>query len=119
VRNADRILRYLESTGYPAGRVKLVCNRDGHDAGYLDRGDVESTLRRKLDFILPDDWKASSSAVNMGSPLMVENPKSKLRLAYRAMAEALLAAADSQSSARGASEDGKRGLLGFLTGANA
>lgn len=89
VRNADRILSDLSTTGYATSRVQLVCNRFGREAGYLEQGDVETTLRRKLAYLIPDDWKTSASAVNMGAPLCVHAPKSKLRQAYQRMARGL------------------------------
>ena len=61
----------------------------GHESGYLEQDDVETTLKRKMDFVLPDDWKTSANAVNMGAPLLLHAPRSKLRLAYKAIAQEL------------------------------
>lgn len=94
VRNTDRMLHELGRAGYSLDRVRLVCNRLGRDTGYLEKGDVESTLKRKIDFTLPDDWKTSSTAVNMGQPLATHAPKSRLRLAFRDLAISLAGAAE-------------------------
>lgn len=87
VRNADRLLSELRRGGYNLDLVRLVCNRFGRESGYLQPGDVETTLNRKLSWSLPDDWKTASTALNVGSPLLDFAPKSKLRLAFQQMAE--------------------------------
>lgn len=89
VRNADRLLSDMQRGGYPMDRVKIVCNRFGRESGYLEQADVEATLKRKLDFLLPDDWKTCSMAVNMGSPLFNDAPKSRVRGAINEMAQTL------------------------------
>lgn len=115
VRNTDRYLQDLAANGYAMDRVKIVCNRHGREAGYLEPADVETTLGRKLDWIIPDDWKTSSTAVNMGAPLFSFAPKSKLRAVYRSIAAAI--AGTGTSSAEGEStEGGKKGLFSFFAG---
>lgn len=89
VRAADRTLTELGRCGYAPARVRLVCNRCCRDGAYLEESDVEATLHRKIDFRLPDDWRSSAVAVNMGAPLLISAPKSKLRQAYRQIALAL------------------------------
>jgi len=89
VRTADRMLHELAATGYAMNRVRLVCSRHDGEAGYLDAEDVAATLKRKFDFLIPSDWKSSAASVNMGAPLMLQAPKSKLRQAYRELALAL------------------------------
>jgi pilus assembly protein CpaE len=115
VRNADRILQALDQSGYASERIRLVCNRFGRESGYLETADVEATLRRKLSLLLPDDWKASSTAVNMGAPLLSHAPKAKLRLAYREIAWALALGAE---AADGSGDEGagssRKGLFSFL-----
>ncbi len=86
VRNTDRMLQELARSGYALERVRLVCNRATRDTGYLEQADVEATLKRKLDFLVPDEWKLASAAVNMGAPLANYSPKSRLRAAYRQIA---------------------------------
>ncbi len=91
VRNADRMLADLARKGYSLNRITTVCNRFGRDSGYLEPADVEATLGRKLDWMLPEDWKSSSTAVNVGAVLAQSAPKSKLRAAYQKLAEWLAA----------------------------
>jgi pilus assembly protein CpaE len=126
VRNADRILHELRATGYALERVRLICSRFGRESGYLEQADVEATLKRRVDFMLPDEWKTSAAAINMGAPLLTMGPKTKLRAAYRQLAISL--AADSAeaserseisfSRARGAdaNDASRKGLFSFLAG---
>jgi pilus assembly protein CpaE len=122
VRNADRVLHELRRRGYNLDHVRLVCNRVGREAGYLEPTDVETTLNRKLSWQLPDDWKLVSTAVNVGAPLLDAAPKSKLRLAFQQMATAL---ADPQygvpvenagEEEKAGGEAPRKGLLSFLGG---
>lgn len=53
VRNADRILQEFIHAGYAVERVRLVCNHAGTESGYLEQSDVEATLKRRIDFLLP------------------------------------------------------------------
>jgi pilus assembly protein CpaE len=87
VRNADRLLNELRRGGYNLDNVRLVCNRYGRESGYLEPGDVETTLNRKLQWLLPEDWKTASTAVNVGAPLLDCAPKSRLRAAIQQMAQ--------------------------------
>ena len=121
VRNADRILTEMARSGYSLDRVRLVCNRFGREAGYLEPADVEATLSRKLDWMIPDDWKTSSTAVNVGTPLLEWAPKSKLRLAYQQIAQALARPAENGGapaggSATGSTEPPRKGLFGIFAG---
>jgi hypothetical protein len=102
-------------------RVRLVCNRFGREAGYLEAADVEATLGRKLHWTLPDDWKTSSTSVNVGTPLMEWAPKSKLRNAYRQVALALAqggeGAGETAALADGTGGDPKtKGLFSIFAG---
>ena len=121
VRTADRILHELVNTGYATERIKVVCNRFGREAGYLEPTDVESTLKRKISFMLPDDWKTSAAAVNMGAPLLTNAPKSKLRMAYReiacALSQEMHTPADLSENSDG--DNGRKRLFGFFATAKA
>jgi len=116
VRNADRILQTMERSGYATERIRVVCNRLGRDSGFLELTDVEATLRRKLAFALPDEWKTSSTAVNMGAPLLTHAPKSKLRLAYREIATTLALGGEREGESEDEAGAQKKSLFSFLAG---
>jgi pilus assembly protein CpaE len=113
VRNADRILQELKQNGNDQHRTSLVCNRFGREAGYLEPSDVETILSRKIDHAIVDDWKTSATAVNMGAPLMMHAPKSKLRQGYQKIAAALVAGNDPAVVV--GSDDSRKGLFSFLS----
>jgi pilus assembly protein CpaE len=115
VRNADRIMQELRTTGYNMDRMQLVCNRCGREAGYLEPSDVETILSRKIDWYLPDDWKTSSMAVNMGQPLASHAPKSKLRQVYRQIAAKLVHGEQESVDIEGG-DSKKGGLRSFFSG---
>lgn len=122
VRAADRMLHDLALTGYSMQRVGLVCNRQGRDSGYLGMEDVESTLKRKFDYVIPDEWRISAAAVNMGAPLLLHAPKARLRLTFRDMAAKLAGDPESATEAtapRPAAEPARKGLFGMFAGAAA
>jgi len=125
VRNADRILTELARKGYNMDRVRVVCNRFGRETGYLEPADVETTLGRQLSFTIPDDWKTSSTAVNVGTALLDWAPKSKLRAAYRQIAVALATGAPATEGEEASSTGGtpvppgeppRRGLFSLFAG---
>jgi pilus assembly protein CpaE len=117
VRNADRLLQELRRGGYNLDQVRLVCSRFGREAAYLEPADVETTLNRKLQWILPDDWKTASTAINVGAPLLDSAPRSKLRLAFQQMAHDI-ARGDEEplepTKAKGNGESQKKGILSFF-----
>lgn len=123
VRNTDRLLHELARNGFNLDRARLVCNRVGREAGHLEPADAETTLNRKIDWLVPDDWKTSSTAVNMGAPLLDHAPKSKLRQAYRQIALALLnlreGAADADAAGAASPTPAKKGLFSFLASSKA
>jgi MinD-like ATPase involved in chromosome partitioning or flagellar assembly len=71
---------------------------------------VESTLSRKIDFQIPDDWKALSTSINMGVPLAECAQRSRARQAIREMAEQIV---DPEGPAE-EQEHGKGGLFGRI-----
>jgi len=119
VRNTDRMLREMGRAGYNLEQVRLVCNRAGRDAGYLEPGDVETTLGRPIEWTLPDDWKTASTSVNVGSPLLEHAPKSKLRAAFQQMAQSIAQRGEDgggEADKNGNGEARKKKRLSFLSG---
>jgi pilus assembly protein CpaE len=87
VRNADRILQELSRHGYNLDRIHLVCNRATRESGHLELEHVEATLNRQVFWSIPDDFRAVSTAINLGEPLALCAGKSKVRQAIRGLAE--------------------------------
>jgi pilus assembly protein CpaE len=87
VRNADRMLQELSQHGYNLDRVRLVCNRSTREAGHLEKEHVEETLNRPIFWSIPNDFRAVSTAVNLGEPLSLCAPRSKVRQSIHELAE--------------------------------
>lgn len=116
VRNADRLIQELGRSGYNLDQLRLICNRSGRESSFLEPDDVEATLRRKLDFHLPEDWRTASAAVNIGTPLAEHAPKSRLRLALQDLARKLAHGAQASDAAddERAGETPKKGILSLF-----
>ena len=98
VRNADRILQRAERVhrlrAWSVVKSGLQSATGASQVIWI-KSDVETTLRRKIDFLIPDEWKTSSAAaVNMGAPLLTIGPRTKLRQAYTEDGDRDLAGAD-------------------------
>jgi len=113
IRNVDRLMHELASEGYNLDRLKLVVNRYGKEYSPLHPEDVEQTLNRKVFYVLPSDWKSASSSVNMGQPLCVIAPKSRIR---EAIADLALKIYDPDAYERKRAGEGKSGLLAKVLG---
>jgi pilus assembly protein CpaE len=101
VRNVHRMLDELRGGGYNMDRFHLICNRVERDAAHLEINHVEETLKKPVAHQLPDDWKAVSSAINMGLCLKEYAPKSKLRAAVHELAEKIVEPERSEESSGG------------------
>lgn len=122
VRSADHYLTEMGRAGYNLDRVRLVCNRVGRDVAYLEASDVETTLKRSLNWQLPDEWKFSATAVNVGQSLMEFAPKCKLRMAYQQIAQDLATGGvasnfeSHEAAPAKKTEPARKGLFGMLRG---
>lgn len=110
VRNAMRILDGLRSGGYNLDRTKLICNRVGRDSAHLTVENVADTLGLETFAVIPDDWTAVSTSINIGEPLLTHSPKSKVRLAIREIAERLHMPAGETDD----KDTKKKGLIGRI-----
>jgi MinD-like ATPase involved in chromosome partitioning or flagellar assembly len=99
----------MVKTGYNLSRIKLVCNQVGREAGHLTLEHVEATLNQPMFHTIVDDWKTVSGAINMGEPLTLHAPKSKVRLCIRDLAEKIRTPASMQDESAAAKKPG--GLL--------
>lgn len=112
IRNASRILDGMREAGINLDRTRLICNRIGREAANLTVADATETLNLKMFAGIPDDWATVSGVINLGETLLVNSPKSKVRLAIEEIAKRLHA-----SGSESDDEDkdrGKKSLLGRI-----
>ncbi len=79
LQNTDRFLEKLEKEGYNLDRVELVINRYARENSTLSLQDAEERLGREISILVPSDWKTVSKAADLGRPVSINNPKSKVR----------------------------------------
>jgi len=89
IKNIQRYLRYFEDLGLKRDRVKLIVNR------YLKKGDIrledaEKALNYPIFFAISNDYDSTMECLNKGLPLSMCNPRSKVNLEIRALAESLI-----------------------------
>jgi pilus assembly protein CpaE len=105
VRNADRMVQELAAQGFNTDRIQFICNRMGRESAHLEVKQVETILNRKVFMTISDDWKAVSSAINIGQPLKADFPRSRVRQELRTLAMKI------HCPEKLAEKDGKRGGL--------
>jgi pilus assembly protein CpaE len=89
IRNMQRYVNYLDSIGYKKDKIKLVVNR------YLKKGDIkiedaEKILGLPVKWHIPNDYNIAIGAINKGVPLSMYEPKSKLNLSIKEIAEEIV-----------------------------
>ncbi len=100
LRNTRRILDYFEQINIPDERVRLVINRYGQ-AKELPVSEAEEALGRKVAYYIPDDPKTVNGANNMGVPVVLKAPSSKVAQSMTGVAGALKPPAGRSASTLG------------------
>jgi len=67
VLSAARLLQLMDNLAHPAERRRVVVNRFSHVAGNPTLDDIERSLNRKVDHVLPFDRRVMTAA-NLGQP---------------------------------------------------
>jgi Flp pilus assembly CpaE family ATPase len=100
---AQQHLAYLRRNHVPPEHVQLVAMSTGN-SGELPIASVKKVLNAADVRCLPDDLVATTMSINVGNPLVLEAPKSKLAQAIENFATSLLGLTDKpdQSSVRSA-----------------
>lgn len=84
-----KLLSYLLSAQVPREHIALVANRVGQ-AKEIPIAQVEEALGMRVTHRLPDDPAAVNEAINLGVPVVVGCPKSKVATGMIRLAESLL-----------------------------
>lgn len=67
--NTNKLLRFLITMGYlPRDRIKIVVNRYQKKAE-LSLRDAEASIKNKIFWLIPNDYKTTLSAINQGKAL--------------------------------------------------
>jgi pilus assembly protein CpaE len=110
VRNATRIMEFLQSAGAPDDAIKIVLNRAQSDHGNISVHDVEVHFNRPVFAKIPSDYKHVISALNLGHPIATQAPASAVRVAIQGMAQRIALEGHSGEE----TDSPKGGLVGRL-----
>lgn len=118
-RDAIRILSWFKSNA-PQTHLIVVANRVQVATLEISRKDFETSIERKIDFVVPFDAKLCAQAAKLGKPLADAGKGSKTVAPIGALAEQILALVDTgaaDAKPAGGKAKGEKGgsLLGKLT----
>lgn len=74
VDNARRLVDALSQFGFPSGRIELVVNRFRKNVHTVSVEMVEKQFKKKVLAIVPNDYAAIASAVDLGTPVTTKSP---------------------------------------------
>jgi pilus assembly protein CpaE len=107
-RDTIRLLGWLKTNASHAHPM-IVANKVQSGMGEISRADFESSIERKIDFVVPYDYKAACNAAKLGQVFVDANRSSKATAAIRQIAERVIGA--SVDDIASISEE-KKSLLG-------
>jgi pilus assembly protein CpaE len=108
--NMGRLIDAFQSLGCPGGdSIGIVFNRHDRDAG-ISLAQAEQTLRKKVSWLIPNDYKTAISAINNGQPLCAVARTSELHARIDRMAAEI-------AGRKGEKEARKGFLFGLLSNA--
>ncbi|MFN2511202.1 MAG: CpaE family protein [Pyrinomonadaceae bacterium] len=98
IRSTKRALKVFERMGYPRGKIHVVVNRftKGID---VELSKVEAHLNEQLIGLVPNDYRKVIGSINLGQPLVLSEPASKLTVEIKRIA-ALVAGSNHHTSAQ-------------------
>ncbi len=116
-RDAIRLLSWLKSNA-PQSSVIVVANRvPTSGAGEISRKDFESSIERKIDYVVPTDFRVITQAAKLGKTVAEVGRGTKLGGVVAEIAMRLASTGDENVAAAAESDAKTKGsLLGKLTG---
>ncbi len=115
-RDMIRLLSWLKSNA-PQTETLVVANRVGAGASEVSRKDFETSIERKIDFILPLDMKTVCQAAKLGKSVAEVGKASKLGIGMRDICKRLMATGDAAATAAAeAPKVASVSLMGKLSG---
>ena len=107
-RDTIRLLSWLKSNAAHAHPM-IVANKVQPALAEITRNDFEASIERRIDFLVPYDFKAASNAAKLGQVFVDANRSSKATAAIRHIAERVMGVSSDDMSSLG---DEKKSLLG-------
>lgn len=85
---AQRIIEFLQHHGISRERIQLVVNRHGQK-NELPTKHVIEAIGQPIAHYLPEDYATAVHAINVGSPVVIESPSSKLAAALMKLSKSV------------------------------
>jgi pilus assembly protein CpaE len=85
-------VHHLTKEGIPDEQIVLVANRCGQPSEISIKL-AEKSIGRKIDYRLPDDVKNVNASLNVGRPVVLESPSSKVAKGLKQLCDELLSGA--------------------------
>jgi pilus assembly protein CpaE len=86
IRSTQRALQIFDRLGYPRHKLHVVVNRFSKQID-LDLRQVERFLGERVAGYVQSDYKTAVNSINLGQPLVVSEPQSKIATELRQIAE--------------------------------
>ena len=109
VKHLSKALDTLLAIGIPRDRFRIVLNRADSKVG-LEAGDVERVMKIQVDAMIPSS-RLVPMALNKGRPVVVDEPRSEVAQAIRALASRFVGAGSLEEAAAEPAAPRKRGLF--------
>jgi pilus assembly protein CpaE len=88
IRSTQRALEIFDRLGYPRKKVRIVVNRWSKQID-LDLRQVEKFLGEPVIGFIPSEYQTAVGSINLGNPLVLSDPNSKIAQEIRRISETL------------------------------
>ena len=88
IRSTQRALEIFDRLGYPRKKIRIVVNRWSKQID-LDLRQVEKFLGEPVIGFIPSDYQTAVTSINLGQPLVLSEPNSKIAQEIRRIARTL------------------------------
>src|SRR2546423_4525236 len=88
IRSTQRALEIFDRLGYPRKKIRIVVNRWSKQID-LDLRQVEKFLGEPVIGFVPSDYQTAVTSINLGQPLVLSEPNSKIALEIRRVARTI------------------------------
>ena len=89
IRSAQRALEIFDRLGYPRKKVRIIVNRWSKQID-LELQQVERFLKEKVTGFVTSDYQMAVTSINLGQPLVLSDPSSKIAVEIKRIATTLL-----------------------------
>ncbi|PWT80272.1 MAG: hypothetical protein C5B44_05560 [Acidobacteria bacterium] len=88
IRSTQRALEIFDRLGYPRKKIRIVVNRWSKQID-LDLHQVEKFLGEPVVSFVPSDYQTAVTSINLGNPLVMSEPHSKIALEIKRIAQTI------------------------------